>query len=99
MKKAVPSILADIKEGETLYTILLHVSRSGMLRTIGVYRIVNNEPRWISRVAASFIGWPFDDKREGVKVRGCGMDMGFHLVSTLSRALFGNDYTVHHRWL
>lgn len=37
---------------------------------------------------------------DGVIVQGCGMDMGFHLVYTLSRLLFdGDGYALSHRWL
>jgi hypothetical protein len=32
-------------------------------------------------------------------VSGCGMDMGFHVVSSLSRVLYGDDYALCHRWL
>ena len=34
-----------------------------------------------------------------VGVGGCGMDMGFHLVYTLSRELFDDGYYVKHEWL
>jgi hypothetical protein len=37
--------------------------------------------------------------RNGIRVGGCGMDMGFHLVYTLSRALFDDGYYVKHEWL
>jgi hypothetical protein len=34
-----------------------------------------------------------------VKVHGCGMDMGFHAVYELSGALFGDGYSLKHKWL
>ncbi len=77
-----------LKPGDTLYTTVKHVSRSGMQRSINVFQIEDNSPRWLSYWVAKALGWGFDDKREAVKVGGCGMDMGFHLVYSLSRTLF-----------
>jgi hypothetical protein len=40
------------------------------------------------------------DKSGGVRVRGCGMDMGFHLTYTLSAKLYGYEngggYAIKH---
>jgi hypothetical protein len=38
-------------------------------------------------------------KNEGVIVNGCGMDMGGHLVSSLSRALFDDERALKYEWL
>lgn len=88
-----------VEPGDTIYTVLRHVSPSGMTRVIGVYKIENNEPMWLSYATARALGWSFDGEREGVKVRGVGMDMGFHLVYTLSQKLFDDRYALKHRWL
>ncbi len=77
-----------IKPGDTVYTKVDRVSRSGMSRVISAYVIRDNQPQWISYNVARALGWGFDDKQEGVKVGGCGMDMGFHLVYELSYVLF-----------
>ncbi len=77
-----------LKPGDTLYTTVKHVSRSGMQRSINIFQIEDNSPRWLSYWVAKALGWGFDDRREAVKVSGCGMDMGFHLVYSLSRTLF-----------
>lgn len=80
-----------IKPGDTVYTILRHVSRSGMSRIIDCYIIVKNEPRWIGRLVADALDWTYTDKnRGGLRVGGCGMDMGYHVVSSLSYALHEN---------
>ena len=83
---------SKLAPGDTLYTSVKHVSRSGMQRSISVYRIEDNEPWDISGFVAKALGWPLDDKRFGVKVGGCGMDMGFHLVYSLSYVLFPKGY-------
>ncbi len=78
-----------------LYTNLRHVSRSGMQRKIDVISLCPTddlkEPvskAWLSYWAAKALGWRFCPKYEAVVVDGCGMDMGFHLVYTLSSIIF-----------
>jgi hypothetical protein len=95
-----------IKPGETLYTMLKHVSRSGMKRVVDVYRMQDNEPLRISWSVAKAAGFTYDKKHEGVTVSGCGLDVGFEVVSGLSMALFCPDkydhdaaYSLKHRWL
>jgi hypothetical protein len=90
---------AEIPAGSTVYTVLRHVSSTGMNRVIGVVVLTDNEPRFYSYHAAKALGWTLDSRREGVKVGGCGMDMGFHLVYSLSRVLHGDGYALNHRWL
>lgn len=93
--------------GSTAYTILRHVSRSGMSRSISVIVIDNeNEPIDVSFLVARLLGWRLDHERGGVKVSGFGMDMGFHLVYEMSCALYCPDkydhdaaHAVSHRWL
>ena len=91
-------------KGATLYTVLRHCARSGMSRSIDVYAMHNNEPVCLTWAACRLLGWPFDAKNGGVKLSGCGMDMGFHLINSLSYAAHGYDceragYTFNHRWL
>lgn len=81
-----------VKPGDTVYTTIKHVSRSGMQRSIDVHVIRDNEPRWISRYVADAIGATFDERREAVKMGGAGMDMGFALVYKLSHALFSDGF-------
>jgi hypothetical protein len=96
-----------LKPGDTLYTVLRHVSRSGMSRRIDVYAIRDNRPVWLSGRAAVVIGWSIDLDKSGIRVAGCGMDMGFHLVDTISAELFRDlpDYYkssalhLRHEWL
>jgi len=93
--------LAYLKPGDTIYTILRHVSRSGMSRSIGLVSFRDRKfpmhPNW---AAACLLGWSVDrNGRDGVRVDGCGMDMGFHLVYELSGALFGDGYALKQEWL
>ena len=44
--------------------------------------------RDVSRLVARAAGFRWDEKREALAVGGCGMDMGFHVVYSLARALY-----------
>lgn len=108
--EAIEKLRKNIEPGDIVYTILRHVSSSGMSRIIDVYTIKDNVPlRWSWSVATA-IGATYDKKHEGVKVNGCGMDMGYHVVDSLSHALFwtkGETYAEYkakklelkHRWI
>ena len=77
-----------LKPGDTVYTILNHVSRSGMSRSISAYIMQDNKPRKIDYQVSKAIKYPVDRSNGGVKITGCGMDMGFALIDSLSWALY-----------
>ena len=82
-----------VQPGDTLYTVLRHVSRSGMSRAIDVYLMRGTgDPHWLSRLVGEATGTAFNDKRECLRVDGCGMDMGFHVVHNLSYALHPDGF-------
>jgi len=72
-----------------IYTSMSHVSRSGMMRIISAFIMVENNPVCIAR---------------DVKMTGCGMDMGFELAYNIFHAAYKygepryQDY-LNHRWL
>ena len=90
--EAIARLKETLKPGMTVYTTLRHVSRSGMQRVIDMHVIEDGAPRWIGYTAATAMGDRFDDRKQGIVVGGCGMDMGFHLVYNLSRALFRDAF-------
>ena len=80
-----------LKPGDTVYTILDNVSRSGMSRDIRVVVLRDGEalhPNWSAQV---LLGYPRAKNGDGMRVGGCGMDMGFHIVHSLGYALFGEE--------
>ena len=91
-------------ERPVIGTILRHCSASGMSRDISLYYKDNN----ITYLAGVAMG---DNVRSSngfnaIRVSGCGMDMGFHLVYNLSTVLFCADkydhasaYKLNQRWL
>lgn len=74
--------------GDTVYTVLRNVARSGMTRWIDFYVIRDGDPWRISYHIAKAAGYTYDNKRESVKVGGCGMDMGFSVVYNLGATLW-----------
>lgn len=95
--EAIQELRSLLQPGDTVYTVLRHVSRSGMSRNIDLYVFRDNEPLYLSWWAAKALGWTINQgKNEGIKVSGCGMDMGWHLVDTLARTL---GIELKHRWL
>lgn len=82
-----------IKPGAVIYTILRHVSRSGMMRVIApIYFVGQNDQRYIYRHVARLVGYREDREKEGVRANGCGTDMGFDVVYNLSRALYPDGF-------
>lgn len=100
-------LLEMLRHGDTVYTVLRHVSSSGMSRRIDLYTMKDNRPQYLSGYASNLIGWKLSNNG-GIVVSGCGMDMGFHLVYTLSAILFRDNpiegrnhsgYELRHEWL
>lgn len=82
----------ELKPGDTVHTVLRHVSCSGMMRYISPVIVRNDgsiwHPDWL---VATALDWAVAPDR-GIKVRGCGIDMGFELVYVLSQALFPDGF-------
>ena len=85
--------------GTTVYTVLRHVSSSGMLRVISPVVIHDGTPFDITWRVALALGWRRDDKRDGIRVTGAGQDMGWHLVYALSAALYPDGFPcIEHKY-
>ena len=89
-------ILDRVKPTDTVYTILRHVSTSGMSRSISLIVMDGKQPYDISYLAAKVLGDKIDQKHGGIKVGGCGMDMGFDLVYRLGATLWPNGTALPH---
>lgn len=88
----------NVPQGSAVFTILTHVSRSGMSRNIKIIIPWTNwqhEEHGIDNISwhvARALELPHHDRDSAVRVAGCGMDMGFWLVTQLSYALgYNND--------
>ena len=90
------------KSNYEVFTELLHVSQSGMMRSIKVY---TKDLTDITDLVAEVQGYTFH-KTGGLKATGCGMDMGFSVVYNLSVKLYCENgyehdlaYKLNHKWL
>lgn len=93
-----------LKPGDTVYSVLRHVSQSGMQRRIDFYTIgEDRRPLYLTGYMEAIGLGRRRKTKDGLVVNGCGMDMGFDLVTCLSRALFKDhdrpDYVLNHAWL
>jgi hypothetical protein len=79
--EAIEKLRIMLPPGSMVKTILRHCSRSGMSRSISP--IVNGED--VGYLVALAIDERRDPKNGGIKLGGCGMDMGFQLVYLLAR--------------
>ena len=92
-EEAVRELREILKPGDTVYTNLKHVSRSGMSRVIMPFIIRDNSPRYLGWTVSKAIDERYNREKEGIVMGGCGMDMGFELVYRLSRKLYPEGYT------
>lgn len=92
--EALERIRECVKPGDTLYCVLRHVSKSGMSRVIDLKKIDGEQVLSLGWNVAKALGYKYDRDREGVKVSGCGMDMGFALVYALGRTLWPQGFTL-----
>ncbi len=106
-EEAIKQLKKILRKGDTVYSVLRHVSRSGMMRHISFYAIKGNKPVFLDghiEAVTSYKRVPMG-KGEGLKVSGCGMDMGFSVVYNLSCILFPRNrrddrgYNLASKWI
>ena len=86
--------------GQKVYCTLRHVSSSGMQRAIRLHILKKPllgapEIQTIDSLVSDAIDCKLHDKG-GLKIDGCGMDMGFQLVYLLGMALWPNGTPTPH---
>jgi hypothetical protein len=89
-------ILNEINS-DTIYTVIRHVSTSGMQREISVKMIDAGRIIHLDWLVSNALGMK-QGKHNGLVIRGCGMDMGFAIVDNIKRAC---NTTKHfrHEWI
>ena len=86
--------LFKLNNTRRIFVIQKSVSRSGMTRGLELYIFIWNEPHQecepirITHQVARALQWPYNEKTETLTVSGCGMDMHFHTVYSLSCLLY-----------
>lgn len=106
--EALKNLKEWVKPGDTLYTVVRSVARSGMSRHIDVMKFDGKRFIYLtSNMASAGIAGMRMSEREwsqskGASIPGCAMDMGFHAVDSLCHALFGKgmyEAGVEQRWI
>lgn len=92
---------SGIAEGDTIYTILRHVSRSGMQRQVAVVWFKGDYPLHPNWATSILTGYRLNrgGLRDALIVNGCGFDAAGALVADLSHALFGKVDALRHEAL
>jgi len=107
-QEAIKWLKDNIAQDAVIYTTLNKVSASGMFRKITLFTVIKgdivNLNWYYLRAMGQSIGKTSTSRNSwetGVAVSGCGMDMGYHLVSNLAYILTdGKEYKgLKHRWL
>jgi hypothetical protein len=88
-----------------VYTILRHVTASGLNRDISLFYDTPEGIRPITHTAARALGYKVISSGgfNAIRQHGGGMDMGFNLVYNLSAVIYKDldrgGYHLSHRWL
>ena len=94
IEQARARLLELLKPGDTVSTIIRHVTRSGMYRVVAPVIVRDGEMLTIGHAVSLLTGMRWDDKYNGVGVDGCGMDVGFEVVYNLGRALWPAGFSM-----
>lgn len=89
------------KDGKILvYTSIGSVAKSGMSRRIKLYVVNDGDIIRVSHLVAKILELNMND--DGVRINGCGMDMGFAMVDSLEwklDSIFGAVFNLKQTWL
>ena len=91
-KTYIQTVLETLPQQTRIYSIVRHVSKSGMSRLIDFYVMVDNRPMWVTPAIRDILGYKQDEKTGALKVGGTGMDMCFHVVHSLGYKLHNDGY-------
>ena len=80
----------NIKENEVIYYVVTHVSQSGMHRHIKFFYYDGERNYNLSGYFSDLLDYKWIENGS-IGVGGCGMDMGFHVISQVASTLF-DDY-------
>lgn len=77
--------------GSTILCVLDHVSRSGMSRRINFYADSEGQP-WLNGLIEKLGQYKRGAGGDGLRVDGCGMDMGFAVVYDVARTIYAEGF-------
>lgn len=92
-EESIASLKSALPVGSKVYGVIMSVARSGMSRRIAVMAAdgqggIRNFSFDFSSVYhdGNINGW-----EDGVRIGGCGMDMNYHLITSVARAVHGDE--------
>ena len=88
----------ESQKQKELYIQVTSVSKSGMSRKMKVRLVLDNRILNVTFHVAMLLEKKMNDDGS-ITVRGCGMDMCEHLVMTISRRLYDEDYAINTNYL
>ncbi len=97
--EAIDTLKEMAPKGTTLSCVLENVSASGMTRYIKVLLVADGQIEDVSWLVRRVLDIKLHNKYTGVKISGCGMDMGFALVYDVASAVYDDGYALRYRWV
>jgi hypothetical protein len=89
------------KDGKILvYTSIGSVAKSGMSRRIKLYVVNDGDIIRVSHLVAKILELNMND--DGIRINGCGMDMGFAMVDSLEwklNSILGTVFNLKQTWI
>jgi hypothetical protein len=92
IRKVAPSGMSRIINTHAV----VEVTRTTTTKTGKTRRVKRPEIIWTTGRVANLLGITRTDDPEGMRVRGCGMDMGFSVAYDLAVVLWGDGYALEH---
>lgn len=85
-------------KGATVYCVLRSRAKSGMSRRIAFFVLDGQRVQHIGGWLAAILDKKLGDDLD-IRVTGCGMDMGYHVVSQLAYALHKDEQALRSEWI
>ena len=84
-----------LKRNETIYSVIRHVSQSGMTRHITFFIIKDGQVWHIDNLISDYLDYRTNKRFNALVVGGCGMDMAFSVVNHLQEQMNYSKNTYH----
>ena len=84
-----------LKRNETIYSVIRHVSQSGMTRHITFFIIKDGQVWHIDNLISDYLDYRTNKRFNALVVGGCGMDMAFSVVNNLQEEMNCSKNTYH----
>lgn len=98
-ENAINRLREKLPRGTVIYTLLRHISTSGLTHWLDLYHVSDNTLLRITWTVAQATGANYSRKHEAVRESGTGMDMGHAAVHYLSHILYGDEHALKQKWL